>query len=77
MARRLLVLGPSFRRNKSRGILPAIERYDGLFCRVARKYLGDVKDVNVVVMVDDLTLVDSATPLPYSESSLLCRLSRK
>lgn len=67
MAKRLLILGPSFRRNRSSRVLPAIQRYDGLFYRVARKYLKDVKDVDVVVMIDDLTLVDGATPLPYSE----------
>ena len=67
LAKRLLVLGPSFRRNRSSEVLPAIQRYDGLFYRVARKYLKDTKNVDVVVMVDDLTLVDSATPLPYSE----------
>jgi hypothetical protein len=47
--------------------LPALERFDGLFFRVARKYLGSVKDVDVVVMTDDLTLVDGDTPLPYRE----------
>lgn len=63
--RRLLVLGPSFRRNKSGGVLPALERFDGLFFRVARKYLGGVRDVDVVVMVDDLSLVYGDAPLPY------------
>ena len=65
--RRLLVLGPSFRRNKSGEVLPALERFDGLFFRVARKYLGGVRDVDVVVMVDDLTLVNGDEPLPYCE----------
>ena len=65
--RRLLILGPSFRRNKSGGFLPALERFDGLFFRVARKYLGGVRDVDVVVMVDDLTLVDGGAPLVYRE----------
>lgn len=65
--RRLLILGPSFRRRKDECLLPAFERYDGLFSRVARKHLGDVKDIDVVVMVDDLTLVDGSAPMPYSE----------
>lgn len=46
--KRLLILGPAFRRRKEDGLLPAFERYDGLFYRVARKYLGDVKDMDVV-----------------------------
>jgi len=45
--------------------VPALERYDGVFFRVARKYLGKVKDVDVIVMKDDLTLVDGNVPLPY------------
>jgi len=65
--RRLLILGPSFRRKKDDSLLPACKRYDGLFFRVARKYLSDVKDVDVLVMIDDLTLIDGSTPLPYDE----------
>lgn len=65
--KRLLILGPAFRRRKEDGLLPAFERYDGLFYRVARKYLGDIKDVDVVVMKNDLTLVDGSAPLPYTE----------
>jgi len=65
--RRLLVLGPSFRRRCDEGLLPALERFDGLFFRVARKYLSSVRDVDVVVMVDDLTLVDGDSPLAYHE----------
>jgi hypothetical protein len=67
LTKRLLILGPSFRRNKSGGVLPAIERYDGLFFRVGRKYLAGVQDVDVLVMKDDLILVDAKTPLPYVE----------
>jgi hypothetical protein len=47
--RRLLVLGPSFRRRRDVGLLPALERFDGLFFRVARKYLSRARDVDVVV----------------------------
>jgi hypothetical protein len=65
--RRLLVLGPSFRRRRDEGPLPALERFDGLFFRVARKCLDNIKDVDVLVMVDDLTLVDGTTPLAYRE----------
>ena len=66
--RRLLILGPSFRRERSSELLPAIERYDGLFYRVARRYLDEAKDVDVVVMTDDLILVDGKTPLPYRKA---------
>ncbi|MEM1757645.1 MAG: hypothetical protein QW770_06425, partial [Candidatus Bathyarchaeia archaeon] len=56
---------PSFRRRCDAVLLPALECYDGLFFRVVRKYLGDVGDVDVVVMTDDLTLVDGNSPLDY------------
>jgi len=68
LAKKLLILGPSFRRNRSSGVLAAIQRYDGLFYRVVRKYLKDFKDEDVLVMVDDLTLIESAAPLPYCEA---------
>lgn len=65
--RRLLILGPSFRRRRDEAPLSALERFDGLFYRVARKYLSSVKDVDVVVMTDDLTLVDGNSPLAFRE----------
>jgi len=60
-------LGPSFRRKRDESALPALERFDGLFFRVARKHLSNAKDVDVLVMTDDLTLVDATTPLAYRE----------
>jgi hypothetical protein len=65
--RRLLILGPSFRRRKDDGLIPAFERYDGLFFRVARKHLDEAKGVDVVVMTDDLTLLDGSAPMSYEE----------
>ena len=62
----LLILGPSFRRKTGKE-LTALERFDGLFFRVAKKYLKTIKDVNVVVMLDDLTLVDGSAHSPYTE----------
>lgn len=63
--KRLLVLGPSFRRKKDEGLLPVFERFDGLFFRVARKHLKSVRDVDVIVMKNDLTLIGGNTPLAY------------
>lgn len=63
---RLLIIGPSFRRNKASGLLSAIERYDGIFFRVTRKQLSIVSNVDVLVMRDDLILVNANTPLPYT-----------
>jgi len=63
---KLLVISHSYRRNPSSCSLPAIERYDGLFFRIARKYLGNTEDVKVLVMKDDLTLIDANKLLPYA-----------
>ena len=63
MPKRLLILGPSYRRNPDPNPLPAIKRYDGIFYKIARKYTS--KDVDIMVMTDDLTLVEADTPLPY------------
>jgi len=63
--KRLLILGPSFRRKKDEGLLPAFKRFDGLFFRVARKYLRSVRDIDILIMKDDLTLVGEKTILAY------------
>ena len=47
--------------------MSSIQRYDGLFFRVARKYLDSVKNVDTAVMIDDLTLVGGVAPLSYRE----------
>jgi len=63
--RKLLILGPSYRRKVSKEVLPALERYDGVFFRVAKKYLPSSKNVDLLIMTDDLVLVDPSTPLSY------------
>jgi len=65
--KRLLIIGPAFRRRKEEQPLPAIERYDGLFYRVARCYLSNAKDVDVLIMKYDLTLIDGSELLPFVE----------
>jgi len=65
LPKKLLILGPSFRRNESSELSNALERYDGIYFRVAKKYLRLVQNVDVVVMVDDLTLVKGASLLRY------------
>lgn len=64
MPRRLLILGPSFRRNEGES-LTAFERYSGVYFRVAKKHLKHTCDVDVVVMTDDLVLTDDSSSLPY------------
>ena len=65
--KRLLILGPSFRRNRGEDPLTALNFYDGLFFRIAKKYLEKNRSVDVLVMIDDLTLVDSKVLLYYNK----------
>lgn len=78
-SKKLLILGPSFRRNDKSECVPALERYDGLFFRIARKYLASAKNVDVVVMKNDLTLIDGDAPLAYQppkgDKWMICPLS--
>ena len=64
---KLLILGPSYRRNPSPEPLPAIERYDGQFYRIVRKYMDELreKDVDVIIITEDLDVVTPEMKLPY------------
>ena len=64
---KLLILGPSYRRNPSPEPLPAIERYDGLFYRIVRKYIDKLKekDIDVIIVTEDLDVVTPETKIPY------------
>ena len=63
---KLLILGPSYRRNLDPNPLPAIKRYDGLFYRIVRKYMDAIKGkVDILIVTEDLELITPETPLPY------------
>jgi len=64
---KLLILGPSYRRNPSPKPLPAIERYDGLFYRIVRKHADKLreKDIDVIIVTEGLDVVTPDTKLPY------------
>ena len=64
---KLLILGPSFRRNPNPQLIPAIERYDGIFYRIVRKYADKLreKDIDVIIITEDLDVVTPDTKLPY------------
>lgn len=64
VSKRLLILGPSYRRRKDKERLPAIERYDGIFYRVTRKYRDE--NVDVLILGDDLKLMREDVLLPYN-----------
>jgi len=63
MARKLLIMPPSYRR-RIEPDLPAIERYDGVLYRVLRRNLKSDK-VDILVLTEDLKLVWGNEKLPY------------
>ncbi len=65
MARKLLIMPPSYRR-RTEPDLPAIERYDGVLYRVLRRNLKS-KDVDILVLTEDLKLVWGNEKLPYKK----------
>ena len=64
---KLLILGPSYRRNPSPEPLPAIERYDGLFYRIIRRNIDAAKkkNIDIIIITEDLEIVTPETMLPY------------
>ena len=64
---KLLILGPSFRRNSNPELIPAIERYDGLYYRIVRKYMNKLKkkDIDVIIITEDLNVLFPETKIPY------------
>lgn len=62
---KLLILAPSYRRRTESELMPAIDRYDGVFYRVARKHLSG-KDIHVLIMDDKLQLIDASEKILYS-----------
>ena len=61
---KLLILGPSWKRNKSVALLPAIERYDGIFYRITRKN-ACLKNTTILILTEDLKLIDSSEKISY------------
>jgi len=64
---KLLILGPSYRRSTSQELLPAIERYDGLFYRIVRRNMDKVKEkgIDIIIVTEDLELATPEIKLPY------------
>ena len=64
---KLLILGPSYKRNPSPEPLPAIERYDGLFYRIVRRNMDKMKEkgIDIIIITEDLEVATPETKLPY------------
>jgi hypothetical protein len=73
--RRLLMLSCSKRKRSEEGLLPAIERYDGPFFRVLRRYLrtcleeapGSQEQPETYILSAEFGLIPANHPIPFYE----------
>jgi hypothetical protein len=77
--RRLLVIACSEKKLAARGLLPAIERYDGPAFRVLRKYLReDPEDVpSVLILSAKYGLIAANRPIPAYDRRLTPTAARE
>lgn len=70
--RRLLLLSCSQRKRRTRGLLPAINRYDGPAFRVLRRYLGEPPTVQpeVIILSAKWGLISGDTLLPHYDQQM-------
>jgi hypothetical protein len=71
---RLLILACSQRKNPAKGVLPAIERYDGPAFRVLRKYLREEggEALSILILSAKYGLIPADREIPDYD----CRLSK-
>lgn len=65
MAKKLVIMPPSFRRRKSDEPLPAIEMYNGVLYQVLRANMPREKIVDVVILTEDLELIPANKRISY------------
>ena len=66
--RKLLLIACSSRKVRTKGLLPAIERYDGVTYRVIRKAMREgyfPPNVEIKILSAKFGLIDSETRIPY------------
>jgi len=62
---RLLIIGPSFRRDTIPKPIPAIMRYDGIFYRVTRKHHSG-NNPEIMILTEELNLINENKKIPYN-----------
>lgn len=65
--KRLIIVTTSIRVNKTEELIPAIERFDGVFFRLLRKYIrkGMMKNTDVLILSEKDGLVRHDQKLPF------------
>ena len=66
-SRRLIILSASQRRSTDPQPLPAIERYQGVFFRVVKKYLrqGKLKNADIIIVSERYGVLQADEEVPY------------
>jgi hypothetical protein len=69
---RLLVISCSQRKTLGNGLVPAVDRYDGPAFRVLRKYLRELPDpgLRVLILSAKFGLIEAERKLPYYDHRL-------
>jgi len=65
VTKKLLILGPSYKRQTNPELLQAFERYDGVYFRVTRKNLHD-ENTKIFVLTENLELFAAEDRIPFS-----------
>lgn len=63
---KLLIIGPAYRRKTNPEPLPALERYDGIFYRIVKKYLPK-ENLEIMIISDELQLINDSKKIPYNQ----------
>ncbi|MCS7272596.1 MAG: hypothetical protein NZ550_00415 [Fimbriimonadales bacterium] len=73
--KRLLVLACSARKRKDAELLPAIERYDGIFYRVLRRWwqhapASERRILDILILSAEFGLIEAQTLIPYYDRKM-------
>jgi cytoplasmic iron level regulating protein YaaA (DUF328/UPF0246 family) len=74
--RKLLLIACSNRKLRTKGLLPALERYDGVTYRIIRKAMREgyfPPNVDIKILSAEFGLIDASKPIPYYDR----RMDRK
>lgn len=71
--RKLLLIACSNRKRRDKGLLPALERYDGVTYRVIRKAMREgyfPPNVDIKILSAKFGLIDAQTRIPYYDQRM-------
>jgi len=65
--KKLIILTSSYRMDDRKELLPAIERYDGVYFRLLRKYMreGRLSNVDILILTERYGLISARKKIPF------------